>query len=326
MFTQVYYVWLPEFRSTDSLQKLTEFIGSEIEIKDLDNLSISHGLVDFDFVEERKEDLIDQIQESRLSEEQKDYIYDLVARIQTDETSSIIDSDLELDPYKMHLIEVGFNLSLYATVIRNNELIRDTLFKRKNLKNCARVAIKLFYAVLLHNSDRIQNMEEDELLNDFPKELESVKKAFVSMEISEMRKQLIDNINVLFFGVFQRSMSHDLGTPRLRAMLDAEISARETPLSIKLLCTMMYMDLGLKGYVTYVEEIAKSVRKNSYYQEVLCAKIKAFLATKNLTSREFERLVNVLADALMDGSINNKALYKSRLVNDFKRKLRTLRK
>jgi predicted phosphodiesterase len=311
---------LMKSRTTKSLKNLTNFLGFEIQLTDLDSLTISHGLMGIDVERRKKNELIEHIQNNRLSEEQKDQISDVSMRLHASEHSSARSS--ETDPYKEHLLDLANDLWLYATVIRNSDLIKDKSFKANHIKTWAQITIQLLYALILSNLESIDDMDKNDLLETGFGQLEETKN-LSSLNIPEFKKRFTDFYNVILFLILQYSISNTIGTPDLRTNLEIEIDNDQNPLATRLLCTMVYMDLKLPGYVDKIEETARVIRNNNYYREVFYTKIRSFLATRgtSLSRKEYQHLAKILVEALTEGDLKSKAIKRSKMLGKMQQEM-----
>lgn len=89
-----------------------------------------------------------------------------------------------------------------------------------------------------------------------------------------------------------------LGTPSLRLPLQEEISDTSNDSKLRLLCTFLYSDLGLEGFVEKLEKISKEFIKDDLYSDTLLAKLNYYHSFSKLSKPQLNKLETVIARLL----------------------------
>jgi hypothetical protein len=248
---------------------------------------------------ENRATLIERIRKSRLDAKEKGELRKaenkMIDRLLEPDSQDVVRDVYE--SYETLLIE---NLGLFASVIRNCDLISDKEFKKEKLKACVESFLKLLYGLMLEQESSIEDLEEEEI-QDF---LSSIgEDSFIDFDMSPdtYKREAKVAFKIFLFLVIQSVMHSLLSTRKLELPLAESIKSTRDSAALRLMCVLLYNDLQLPGYIDKVETILKveEIKESAYYNQVLYVNLHSLYSTKNLGRRERRRIEDILADIVL---------------------------
>jgi predicted MPP superfamily phosphohydrolase len=271
----------------------------DLAIDAYDSLSMDFSLIE-SIAATEKEAFVERLRKSRLTEEAKDTIADLVylrsvrpPRIES--TSTPMDSG-EADPFAC-VARLFSIVALYAVCTRNCELIPDKEYKRQSVHVCLEMSLRLlllFYIVAEAAIEAFDTSELRALAERLREELD-YKTEPSEEEIAALATFARWMLRIFPALMLEMLVSEWVGSPKLAIVLGDEITDRSVPAPVRLLATLVYSDLRLTGFASRFDEIARELVDSPFFREVIYLHGRLIYATKDLSLAEKRTLENTLA-------------------------------
>jgi hypothetical protein len=299
-------------RTIKSLDSLLNHIHVEVNLERFDEIRVQQNVYEV-LSEEEKASLTQQMTEEMSGDMGKQLVdlsdvgaSDIDVYREKDSRSDQMIIKSTYNDYKSGLME---NLLLYATVIKNCELIPDKQFKRDNLNTCVQSFLRAFYAyyaimyILADIVDidfikRVKESQSDELPDDELPDEELPGEGLPDEE-QEMRQTWKVGLLPLCLTLLSDLLYNSLGTPKLRIVLEEEIHESTNHVFLRLMYSVLYAELRLPGGIRELGRILKEVKKNKLYRGMILSRLSVYYVSKLHSPSELREMEGLLADAVM---------------------------
>lgn len=287
-------VVLMDQRVRKSLQDFLGYIGLvEVDLKHFDDVRLNKSFLDLLSEKDSDNVVIERIRKSRLDEESRDELMDIAHK----PSSQDDDQEIVRAIYEDYGVQLIANLVLFSNIIKNCAYLRKEL-RKESVNTCLQSFLELLYAFILWSEKSIDELEEEKVLEHLSMletklDLEIDKSAVKIEEIRENTKYFSKTFLFLFLGAV---ICESLGAPKLEVVLEEEIDNPDNPISLRLMYVMLYADLRLPGYIDKIKSTVKEIIKNRYYREIVFLKLLSYYSIGPLSSREQQRIENILLD------------------------------
>jgi len=287
-------VTLIQERTEKALEDLLDHIGLRVDLEYFDDIRFSQDVIDSlserDSETREVESILERLKKSRMDEEVKDDLTDALYRLRTPDDQQIVRPTFE--DYETLAFA---NLALLSSVIRNCELL-DIEFKKQSVNACVRSFLVFLYVSILKSEEFVRELELEKILEY----LQSIQgEAVGSLELiqdSRFKDTFNDYWKTFLFLLVETVLHALMGTPKLGVVLEKEIDNLENHISLRLMYTLLYFDLGLPGHLHRIERIVREARKSRYYRKIIRDKIFAYCAMRRLSQREEQRLKLIITN------------------------------
>ncbi len=290
-------------RLKKNIEMLYERLGlHEISISKFGEIELNKSLIE-SIPEDEKENFVEKLRASRLTEEIKDAIYDRVIEAQ------ILDSEEEDDlrtseeltddavASQSNALEI---LVLYARLIRNCELIDSKQLKKEHIRFCLETSIELLYLLILTVESFSESFDEE----DMRKFEERVKE----VTGDDIQEQAVDSevvvetflwfMKIVPTMLVQSLLSFSLGTPKLALILEEEIDSGDLPIYLKVFYLAIYTELRLPRYLDKMDALTKEIIDIRFLREIIYFRLRYLYGTRSFTIREQRRLENIMVNII----------------------------
>lgn len=266
------------------IRKLALKIKNRINFEELNMFKLDSGAFDFD------ENIISELQDCKLSIEEKDKILDIddtyIPEIQ------IINKDIKVEQEKSSsLINI---LVLYGRVLRNSELVnRDAKYKGLNLcieSFCMATALLL---ILVDKKLTYENLNK------------SIQPENKVEFIQESDIEIIrDILKVTVPLIFQNLIYETAGSRKLQQVI-LELMQRTSNDFLKFMYIFLYADLKLPNYMDYISKFVNQLNSKLLFQ-LAFFKLFYYYKFRDLSSKEESHILSIIGDVVLKIKKGNK--------------------
>ncbi len=281
-------------RLSSELERVKKIFGIEaFTPEQFSSLEMDQSIIDAISDFDRKA-FVEKIRKSKVSEDTKDVISDIVYR----RAISLPDAAPrpEDDPIQ-NLTTIAPIIEVYASCIRNCELIDDIGFKKEHLHHCIEASLTLLYLIYMMIEgfvDQFDNEEMEELIAKLEAETDR-EFEFTEKQTEQMTRFAIYLMRIMPAVMLEAILSEWLRSPKLASVIEQEIRDQSSPTATRLTAVLIYADQLLPRFAQYAEDISRETIHNKFYREVIFTRLRFIYSMRELTQSQRNSIEDTLA-------------------------------